>query len=1571
MALFMMFSTIPIATFTANAASSYTIPVNMNLLKQCGVQKDWTNSCSCYALAYCRTLLDGKVHYYYEYNRYGKDETSVDCIWSKGNYSSHNASSISELLRVLYNNINANKPTIVYVKGNYNHYIMIVGYQNVSNVNNLSFSNFLMIDSLGISSRNKTLAIKLTSSRGYSIASSRQYVVPNSGSVATKSYAVTTNNATNVNNYSATISGSLSPNAPATWGFSIGYSSGKWFATRETQNRSTINIKDFVGELKAGTTYYYQMFSRVAGTVKYGSVKSFTTTNVKPNVPNLNISNKDIAIGDTISASWSSVSNVREYTLRLFDEEDKEVQSATVSGTSHAFKGLSSAGKYYATIEAKNNAGSKGQSAKIEITVHHNVTVKFVDYDGKELCEPQVIGYNKNANAPAKPYRRGYTFDKWDNSYSNVKEDITIKATYTINKYKVTFKDEKGNVLKTETVEFEKSATAPDYKPANGYKLTGWDKDFSSVEEDITTTANIDWYNKNYLVHASVTSAVRVIDNNDDSNEGYDIDVSIKNNDEKLTRGRVIVALQTEEGKLLTSTESAAFSIKKSDTKVVNVFVPYDNAAKQVKVYVVSQYSDAVPIAEAAVSEINQDQAFSNWSTEEPPKDAYKTETRTEYRYKTKSTTTSYDTSLSGWTQNGSQWINTGSGNIDYVSSWPSGFNRNHWIYGSYNKSPYYAYENATDKRTVSTSTIGYVYYHWCRGDNAGTVNRRISYNYSSEFKCFHAFKNGNALGYNSKADAFQASNSSVCNSTYWWNSVNPNSIPVRRCNYTNYKKRFNYYKWSDFSDWGTTAKAADDNTIVETRTVYRYLTNDAVKEDTTGKERTISGKLDVADANKQATLYIYKVDSASDYSNEYIGQTTIKEDGSYSFTFKLREEPTVETGDFTVVLGVEGASTGVYLDKIEAPKKTYKVKFYDYAGKILSEQDVVEGKDAQLPDESSLTREGYEFINWTESNRNIREDLDIYPNYKLNQYTVVFVDWTSKYVSMKKFNHGDILVTPDLGIPDEDKTIKWKDVDENTIVTKDMIVVTDIEDKTVEVKIDGFEGKKLGSQNVKYDTAFDLPTLESTKDYIFLGWKKENNEGTVEDLTDTIVTENVRVFPEYVFANTVETPTASVAEGEYNKAQTVELSCATEGATIYYTIDGTDPTTSKTAIEYSEPISLKKSCELRFYACALSMNDSDAVSNLYAINSVGNPTYHVLTIYDNAINSGYNYRGLVKENFVIDINDFKDMHQGYTFDSLYYDSEYTDKYQDNETVIESLTLYAKFNPIPYQVTFKDYDGKVIDTQTVNYSESANAPSMSRDGYVFVGWDTDDYLCVQKDTVAVAKYVPENEYAKVSLNRKVISFIEGTQYVLKATINPANLSDTELEWYSEDTSIASVDSSGVVTGNSVGKTKIVVTVLATGETASCDVNISGNINKSIYLYTNSYLKLDKDGYIRSVPANENTVENLKTQFMNENLKFYSIDDAELKDNDLIGTGSKVKLFDGDSIIDEKTFIMTGDYNGDGLINNKDVVLISKYCVDKADADMVQLRALDVNGDGYVNNRDSAMLSRYLVGKEKI
>lgn len=55
--------------------------------------------------------------------------------------------------------------------------------------------------------------------------------------------------------------------------------------------------------------------------------------------------------------------------------------------------------------------------------------------------------------------------------------------------YCVTFQDFDGSVLKTETVESGKAATAPADPVREGYAFAGWNKEYASVVEDMVITA--------------------------------------------------------------------------------------------------------------------------------------------------------------------------------------------------------------------------------------------------------------------------------------------------------------------------------------------------------------------------------------------------------------------------------------------------------------------------------------------------------------------------------------------------------------------------------------------------------------------------------------------------------------------------------------------------------------------------------------------------------------------------------------------------------------------------------------------------------------------------------------------------------------------------------------------------------------------------------------------------------------------------------------------------------------------------------------------------------------------------
>lgn len=81
----------------------------------------------------------------------------------------------------------------------------------------------------------------------------------------------------------------------------------------------------------------------------------------------------------------------------------------------------------------------------------------------------------------------------------------------------------------------------------------------------------------------------------------------------------------------------------------------------------------------------------------------------------------------------------------------------------------------------------------------------------------------------------------------------------------------------------------------------------------------------------------------------------------------------------------------------------------------------------------------------------------------------------------------------------------------------------------------------------------------------------------------------------------TCATPTFSPAEGTYESVQDVSISTTTQGATIYYTTDGTTPTTGST--KYINPINVSTTTTVKAIAVKEGNNNSAVATATYTIN--------------------------------------------------------------------------------------------------------------------------------------------------------------------------------------------------------------------------------------------------------------------------------------------------------------------------------------------------------------------------------
>ena len=99
----------------------------------------------------------------------------------------------------------------------------------------------------------------------------------------------------------------------------------------------------------------------------------------------------------------------------------------------------------------------------------------------------------------------------------------------------------------------------------------------------------------------------------------------------------------------------------------------------------------------------------------------------------------------------------------------------------------------------------------------------------------------------------------------------------------------------------------------------------------------------------------------------------------------------------------------------------------------------------------------------------------------------------------------------------------------------------------------------------------------------------------------------------------TAATPSASPAPGTYSSAQSVTLTSSTSGASIYYTLDGSTPTSSSTL--YSGPFTLSSSATLKAIATASGFANSAVYSGQYTISTA--PATYASNGCSNSLSSG------------------------------------------------------------------------------------------------------------------------------------------------------------------------------------------------------------------------------------------------------------------------------------------------------------------------------------------------------------
>ena len=291
--------------------------------------------------------------------------------------------------------------------------------------------------------------------------------------------------------------------------------------------------------------------------------------------------------------------------------------------------------------------------------------------------------------------------------------------------------------------------------------------------------------------------------------------------------------------------------------------------------------------------------------------------------------------------------------------------------------------------------------------------------------------------------------------------------------------------------------------------------------------------------------------------------------------------------------------------------------------------------------------------------------------------------------------------------------------------------------------------------------------------------------------------------------------------------------------------------------------------------------------------------------------------------------------------------------------------------------------------QKITFSSSnPNIISVDQSGNIF-GVSSGEATITATAENGVKGSITLNVYSKVEeikLDIENLTLQEGESYNLKATIYPEDATNKNITFNSENNDIATVDQSGKITAIKEGITKITVTSQESQNTKNNVIQESDSNNliqktvevKVIKKLTEDELKFDESltiqgNIISGFDHNNITAENIKKYITTiYEIQIENYKGEKIENNQLVGTGSKIKIIKDGEVIAEYIVVLYGDVNGDGKINSVDLLVLQRHILEIQTIDEIFQKAGNINKNGRKpTSVDLLLIQRHILGLQII
>ena len=557
----------------------------------------------------------------------------------------------------------------------------------------------------------------------------------------------------------------------------------------------------------------------------------------------------------------------------------------------------------------------------------------------------------------------------------------------------------------------------------------------------------------------------------------------------------------------------------------------------------------------------------------------------------------------------------------------------------------------------------------------------------------------------------------------------------------------------------------------------------------------------------KNDTLYaVFSVNSYDitfvDWDNSVISSTVVK----YNEKIETPAEPAREGYEFTGWSADIPEIMPAYPLTFQAQysKLSYTIAYYDYDSTLINEYTVE--FEGEVPTPKNPTREGYTFSGWdSEVPETMPAHNDtLLATYTVKEYTLTYNDYDKKTVIDKSsFAYGDPVVATTIVPEREGYTFsEWTPALPDIMPSKNVTVTATYEKNKYIISFRSDDKSNIKTSNIEYGAKIVAPEIPSREGYTIIGWDKEVPE-TMPAHNDTLYA--VYQINQYTVAYKDKFTNTTYYEETLDYGTTVDVPADPEREG--YTFAGWDATlTTVPAVN----ITIFATWEANPYT--LTYKDFDEST----IQSESIACDDTITPIADPVREGYTFEGWEPEIPVVmpakdvevtaqykkkthtitftdeegNVIDEQTLEYGDTIvppanpEKEGYDFEGWDPELPVTVPDEDINVKPTYTKATFILTFKDYDGTVIESDEFEFEAKIKEPKdPSRKGYTFTGWEP-----------VVPKTMPGNDLtcvAQYEVNSYVITIVDDEDnIILEDTLNYGDTivppSDPEKEGYTFD-----------------------------------------------------------------------------------------------------------------------------------------------------------------------------------------